>query len=319
MQVPVRDLTGKEVDTIDLNEAVFGVEMRPGAVHQALVRQRANARQGTHATKTRGEVSGSTRKPFAQKHTGRARAGHRRSPLWRHGGVVFGPHPRSYRQDMPRKMRRLAIRCMLSDKQQTGALIVLRDLDLAEGRTKELTSVLQALDIVESALVVTKEANANVTRSARNVGWVKTIPAALLNVGDLLKYRHLIITVGGVRTAEDIWTRSIDRKRGPAPEAPPEPEPEPEPAEQPKRRARRPKAQEAPVAEAAKEAAEAPSTVVETPAAETPEAETPPEPAQAMVEETPAVEETPSPDELPAAEAQKAPKPRGTRSRKKTP
>ena len=215
MRVPVKDLTGAEVGTIDLNDAVFGVAMRQPVVHQALVRQRANSRQGTHNTKTRADVSGGGRKPFPQKHTGRARGGSRRSPLWRHGGTVFGPHPRDYSQAMPRKMRRLAILCMLSDKQSTGSLIVLKDLDLKEGKTKEITSALSALGVQETALLVTAAADPNLTRASRNLSAAKSLPASLLNVGDLVKYRHLVMTESAVHKAEEVWTAPVDRKRAP--------------------------------------------------------------------------------------------------------
>ncbi len=223
MKVPVRDLTGAEVGQIDLNEAVFGVPMRSGLVHQALVRQRANNRQGTADSKTRGQVSGGGKKPWSQKHTGRARTGSRRSPIFRHGGVIFGPHPRDYSQAMPRKMRRLAIRCMLSDKRDTGTLVVLQDLDLAQGKTQDLVQALSALDIAGSTLVVTRDSDVKLARSARNLPRVKYLPASLLNVGDMLQYQSLIITTGGVQRAEELWARDIDRHRFPAVEEPVKP------------------------------------------------------------------------------------------------
>ena len=247
ISVPVKDLSGKQVAKLGLNEAVFGVEMNEAVVYQALVRQRANERQGTASAKTRGEVSGTTRKPWRQKHTGRARVGTRMSPLWRHGGVVFGPSPRSYAKAMPRKMRRLAIRCLLSDKRRGSELSILQDLNL-EGKTKEIVALFEALDIGGAGvLIVTKGPDAALIRGARNLERVKTIPAALLSVGDLLKYRFLVMTVDAVRAAEQIWARQkINRKRVPGmnaeeeaiPEAieeavevepAPEPEREPEP------------------------------------------------------------------------------------------
>ena len=215
MQVPVVDLTGSEVGQIDLNEAVFGVPMRQALVYQAVVRQQANARQGTRETKTRAQVSGGGRKPWAQKHTGRARAGSRRSPLWRKGGVTFGPHPRDYSQRLPRKMRRLAIRCLLSDKQAGGNLVVLREMALAQGKSKEMAGLLAALEVRGSALVVTRESEVNVIRSARNLQKIKTLPASLLNVLDLLRHEYLVITVDAVHRAEELWGREIDRKRSP--------------------------------------------------------------------------------------------------------
>ena len=248
VKVPVKDIKGKEVAEIDLSDAVFDVPMNQGVVWQALVRQRANARQGTSSTKTRGEVAGSTRKPWRQKHTGRARVGSRKSPLWRHGGIIFGPSPRDFSQAMPRKMRRLAIRCLLTSKRTDGSLAILNDLPFPEGKTKEVSEMLSALNIEGTVLLVMMKPSPEVIRSARNLHHVKTIPAALLNAGDLLKYEHLIMTVDAVRRAEEIWsTTSIYRKRGPVPtEAAPAPAPEAiepvdeahEEAPKPKRRAK---------------------------------------------------------------------------------
>ena len=221
MQVPIKDLSGAEVDTIDLNDVVFGVPMNKSLVFQATIRQRANARHGTTDTKRRGEVSGSGKKPWSQKHTGRARAGDKRSPLWRHGGTVFGPHPRDYSQELPKKMRRLAIRCVLSDKQRNGDLVVLRDVELTEGKTKEVAAAITALELAGTILLVTGEADPRLVHAARNVEGVHTLPAALLNVGDLMRFRHLVMTVDAVKTAEGLWAgeaRKTSRARagGPA-------------------------------------------------------------------------------------------------------
>lgn len=205
MQVPVCNLMGEVVTQIEINEDVFGVPFNEAVVHQALVRQLANRRLGTADTKTRGEVSGSTRKLYQQKHTGRARRGNIKSPLLRGGGVVFGPHPRSYGQDMPKKMRRLALRCALSEKVRVEELKVIDKLELAEPKTKSMAAILSALGISTSALIITAEAEANVVKSARNLPGVKTIPAALLNVLDLLSYKMLVITVAALRKAEQLW------------------------------------------------------------------------------------------------------------------
>ena len=221
MKVPVRDLTGNEVDQIDLAEAVFGVPMRSAVVHQALVRQRANSRQGTSSAKTRGEVAGGGKKPWRQKHTGRARTGSRRSPIFRHGGITFGPRPRDFSQDMPKKMRRLAIKCMLSDKHGTGTLTVIQALELSDGKTQEIVQLLGSLSIQGSTLVVTKNPDDKVKRSARNLRKVKTLPAALLNVGDLLQYESLVMTVDAVRQAEELWSRNVSKRRLPELEEPP--------------------------------------------------------------------------------------------------
>lgn len=206
MQVPVHNISGEVIDHIELSEDVFGVRPNQGVVHQALVRQLANARQGTASTKTRAQVSGGGRKPFRQKGTGRARRGSSRTPLLRGGGVAFGPHPRSYRQAMPRKMRRLALRSVLSSKVAEGEMVVVEGLTFEEPRTKEMARILAALGVSCSALIVTAEPDANVYKSTRNLERIKTLPANLLNVVDLLSHKILMITVAGVRRVEEIWT-----------------------------------------------------------------------------------------------------------------
>jgi large subunit ribosomal protein L4 len=205
LKVSVYNSGGKEVDKIEIDETVFGVSLNEAVVHQALVRQRANARVGTADTKTRSEVSGSTRKLFRQKHTGFARAGSRRSPIRRGGGVAFGPHPRCYRQAMPKKMKRLALRCVLSAKVADSEIMVIDSFGLEKSSTKQMASVIKALGIESSVLIVTGDPDVNVVKSARNLERVKTLPASMMNVVDLLSYKMLLITVEGVRRAEDIW------------------------------------------------------------------------------------------------------------------
>ena len=205
MQVPVYSLNGEIVRQIEVSERVFAEPFREAVVHQAMVRQHANARQGTACTKTRGEVAGSSRKLYRQKHTGNARAGSRRSPTRRGGGVAFGPKPRSYAQAMPKKMRRLALRCLLSAKARDGELKVIEELELAEPKTKEIVNMLTALGARNSVLLVTAQAETNVVKSARNVPAVKTSPAGILNVVDLLTYRGLLMTESAVRKAEELW------------------------------------------------------------------------------------------------------------------
>ncbi|TRZ95260.1 MAG: 50S ribosomal protein L4 [Dehalococcoidia bacterium] len=205
MQVQVYNLKGEVVSQIEVGDDVFGVPFNEAVVHQALVRQLANRRQGTADTKTRGEVRGSTRKLFAQKHTGRARRGDKKSPLLRGGGVAFGPHPRSYRQAMPKKMRRLALRCVLSAKVSDGEVKVVDRLELDEPKTKGILDILLSLGVGTSALIATAGTEANVVKSARNLLGVKTTPASLLNVADLLSYRTLIVTVAAVRRMEELW------------------------------------------------------------------------------------------------------------------
>ncbi len=209
MQVPVYSLTGEIVKHIEVSDQVFDEPFREAVVHQAMVRQQANARQGTASTKTRSEVSGSTRKLFRQKHTGFARAGSRRSPIRRGGGVVFGPKPRSYRQAMPKKMRQLALRCMLSVKARDGELKVIEELKLTEPKTKEMVRILAALGVKAPALIVTGEPEASVVKSTRNLPRVKTSPASVLNVVDLLSCRVLVMTESAVRKAEQLWGNGL--------------------------------------------------------------------------------------------------------------
>jgi len=205
VQIPVYSLTGEIVKSIEVSDRVFAVPFNEAVVHQAMVRQQANARQGTVSTKTRGEVTGSSRKLYRQKHTGSARAGSRRSPLRRGGGVVFGPKPRSYRQAMPKKMRQLALRCMLSARARDGELKVLEKLEFDEPKTREVTRMLAALGVASSTLIVIGEPEVNVVKSARNLPEVKTLPAELLNVVDILSHRVLLMSESAVRKAERLW------------------------------------------------------------------------------------------------------------------
>jgi len=206
LQVPVHNISGEVVDHIELSEEVFGVPPNQAVVHQALVRQLANARLGTASTKTRAQVSGGGRKPFRQKGTGRARRGSSRAPLYKGGGVAFGPQLRSYRQAMPKKMRRLALRCVLSAKVADGGIIVVDELALSRPETKEMARILMALGVASSALIVTAEPNVNVYKSARNLERIETLPANLLNVVDLSSHRILMMTVAAARRVEEIWT-----------------------------------------------------------------------------------------------------------------
>lgn len=205
MQAQVFNLAGEVVGNIEISDTIFAVPFNEGIVHQAVLRQQANTRQGNASTKTRGQVSGSTRKLFRQKGTGNARAGSRKSPVRKGGGVVFGPHPRDYHQAMPKKMRQLALRCVLSAKSNDGELKILEELTFDEPRTKQMTGVLDALNIENSALVVTSEAKTNVVKSASNIPGIKTLPANLLNVVDILAHKALIMEVAAVRKAEELW------------------------------------------------------------------------------------------------------------------
>lgn len=214
VQIPVHSIEGEVVDHIELNETVFGVPVDQAVVHQAMVRQLANARQGTVGSKTRSQVSGGGRKMFRQKGTGFARRGSRRAPLLRGGGVAFGPHPRSFRQAMPKKMRHLALRCILSAKVASEEMIVIDEFALEEPKTKEMARIMANLGVDSSALIVTAEPDPNVYKSARNLGRTKTLPASMLNVVDLLSHRRLMITVAAVKVVEEMW---VPRQRGGTP------------------------------------------------------------------------------------------------------
>ena len=205
MQVPVYNLAGEVVKNIDISDAVFAAPFNESVIHQVMVAQRANARQGTSSTKTRGEVSGSSRKLFRQKGTGSARAGSRKSPLRRGGGITFGPHPRDYRQDIPKKMRHLALRSVLSAKIGDEELKIMGVLKFDEPKTWKMTQLLNALGINSPALVVTAGPEESVILSARNLTKIKTMPANLLNVLDILSYKMLVITEDAVREVERLW------------------------------------------------------------------------------------------------------------------
>jgi large subunit ribosomal protein L4 len=203
--VPVYSSTGELVDQVEVSEGIFGLPFNEAVVHQAMVRQLANGRQGTAFTKARGEVRGSTAKLYRQKHTGRARRGNAKSPLLRGGGVVFGPKPRSYRQLMPKKMRRLALKCLLSAKVRDGNIKLIQGLDFKEPKTKDMINVLSSFGVDSSALVLTAQSTPSVVKSAANLTNVKVLPSALINVLDLLSYKIVIATVPAIRNIEQIW------------------------------------------------------------------------------------------------------------------
>ena len=202
--VSVYNMEGKEVGTMELNDAVFGVEINDHLVHLAVVRQLANNRQGTQKAKTRSEVSGGGRKPWRQKGTGHARQGSTRSPQWTGGGVVFAPVPRDYSIKMNKKERRLALKSALTRRVQENKLIVLEDLTLDEAKTKAMQTVLNNLN-VSKALVVLNEENKNVVLSTRNIPDVVTAYTNTINVFDILKYNTLILTKSAVASIEEVY------------------------------------------------------------------------------------------------------------------
>ena len=205
MNIEVKNIRGESVDEIEIQDDVFGASMNSALVHQVVVGQLANKRQGTSKTKTRSEVSGGGRKPWPQKHTGRSRQGSIRSPLWKGGGVTFGPAPRSYRQRTPKKMRRAAIRMTLSDKARAGSLIVVDALALDRPKTKDFVAMMQALGVERSVLLVGDGAEHDALRAGRNVQGIDMLPADLLNAVDVLNHRTLIMTLDAVRRAEALW------------------------------------------------------------------------------------------------------------------
>ena len=202
--VAVYNIEGKEVGTIDLNDAIFGVEVNEHLVHMAVVQQLANKRQGTQKAKTRSEVSGGGRKPWRQKGTGHARQGSTRAPQWTGGGVVFAPTPRDYTIRLNKKEKRLALKSVLTSKVQENKLIVVDELKFDEIKTKNFVNVMNNLK-AEKALVVLNENDANVVLSARNIPTVKTALTNTINVYDILKYNTLILTKDAVATIEEVY------------------------------------------------------------------------------------------------------------------
>ena len=204
-QVKVYDMSGNEVGDMNLNDNFFGVEMNESLLHQAVVLQLASRRLGTHATKTRGLVRGGGKKPWRQKGTGRARAGSRRSPVWVGGGTVFGPQPRKYGFSMPRKQRRLAIKCALSDKVKNGDFMVLDKLGFDAPKTKKAVEFLNAFSSPRKGLFVTLENAENVEKSVRNIPGMKALAATGINVYDILNHDKLFISKDAVARVEEVF------------------------------------------------------------------------------------------------------------------
>ena len=202
--VSVLNTEGKEVGSMELNDAVFGVEINEHLVHQAVVLQLANNRQGTQKAKTRSEVSGGGRKPWRQKGTGHARQGSTRAPQWTGGGVVFAPVPRDYSFKMNKKEKRAALKSVLTSKVQENKFIVLDELKLAEVKTKEMKKVLDNLK-VNNALVIIGDDSENVALSARNIAGVQTASVNTINVFDMLKYNTIIATKTSVASIEEVY------------------------------------------------------------------------------------------------------------------
>jgi len=310
MKLPVLNAEGKELRRLDVDETVFGVEPNQSALHQAFVTQRNNQRAGTAQTKTRGQVQGSTRKTRMQKYTGRARHGGIRAPIFVGGGIAFGPQSRDFGQSMNKKMRRLAIRSALSGKVADGELVVIDELTFKAPKTKEVIRILRNVGIQRSALIVTGGPDRTVLASARNLQKTKVLPAAYLNVADMLNHRHVLMTEEAVKVAEGLWGR-----KGPTPapavetaaeDAPkrrrakaeaPAPAAETAAEDAPKRRRAKAEAPVAPKAEAAARAAKTPKRRVKAEAA----------PAEPVTAETPVETAAPKPRARRAAPAAKEP------------
>ncbi|MDY3249696.1 MAG: 50S ribosomal protein L4 [Candidatus Choladocola sp.] len=202
--VSVYNMEGKEVGTMELNDAVFGVDVNEHLVHLAVVSQLANKRQGTQKAKTRSEVSGGGKKPWRQKGTGHARQGSTRAPQWTGGGVVFAPTPRDYSFKMNKKEKKLALKSALTTRVQENKLIVLDELKFDAIKTKNMKAVLDALN-VKKALIVLNENDQNVTLSARNIADVRTVLTSTINVFDILKYNTVVVTKAAVETIEEVY------------------------------------------------------------------------------------------------------------------
>jgi large subunit ribosomal protein L4 len=211
--VDVKNIKGEVVGSFDLDDSVFGVEPNRAVVHQAVVAQLANQRKGTADTKTRGEVRGGTHKMWRQKGTGRARQGDRRAPHWTGGGVVFGPHPRSYHKDLPRKMRRIAMKSALSSRVAESTLTVVDELALTAPKTREIRGILTALGVNRSALIVLGERDEAVARASRNLPEVRAVTPGGLCLLDVLKFRHVILTKAAVEALTEQLTAAIGRGR----------------------------------------------------------------------------------------------------------
>ena len=202
MKLPVKNLKGEQVGEVEMPADIFEAPVSHPLMHQALLRQNANAHLGTHSVLTRAEVNRTTKKLFRQKGTGRARQGSMRAPHWRGGGVAFGPHPHSYEQDMPKKMRRAAVRSALSQKLTDQEIIVIDKFELSAPKTRELITALKALGVTRGLLVLSGR-DTVVENSARNVDGVKTLFAAYLNIRDIFKYDQMVVSLDALNKIQE--------------------------------------------------------------------------------------------------------------------
>ena len=204
-KVNVYNMQGEIVEQIELSENIFGIEINEHVVYEVVKNQLANKRQGTQSTKTRGEVRGGGRKPWKQKGTGRARAGSTNSPIFVGGGIAFGPKPRDYSYKVPKKVRRLALKSVLTSKVQENEIIVIDHLDFNSPKTKDMVNLLAKLNADKKALIVMDEKNINVIKSSKNIPHVETALVNTMNVYDILKYNSFIITKDAVRKVEEVY------------------------------------------------------------------------------------------------------------------
>jgi large subunit ribosomal protein L4 len=204
-KVNVYNMLGEQVEEIELNESIFGVEINQHVVYEVVKNQLANKRQGTQSTKTRSEVRGGGRKPWKQKGTGRARQGSIRAPHFTGGGIAFGPKPRDYSYKVPKKVRRLALKSVLTSKVQENEIIVIDAINFDAPKTKEMANFLSKINADKKALIVMEEKNANVIKSAKNIPTVATALVNTINVYDILKYNSLVITKDALRKVEEVY------------------------------------------------------------------------------------------------------------------
>jgi len=205
-EIEVKDINNNIIEKITLPEKIFGVEIKKELLHRVVVNYLANQRQGTHATKTRGMVRGGGKKPWRQKHTGRARHGSIRSPLWRGGGIIFGPQPRDYSYKIPKKQRRYALKSALSAKLKDGELIVIDKIEIEKPKTKKMLILLKSLGINgESILFITAEKDENVYLSARNIPKVTVMKAMDINTYQILVHKKVVITKSALKKIQEVW------------------------------------------------------------------------------------------------------------------
>ena len=211
MELTLKNINGENLGSIEVRDDVFNIDMNQSLLHQVIVAQLANKRQGTAKVKTRSEVSGGGAKPRPQKHTGRSRQGSIRSPLWRKGGVTFGPSPRDYSQRTPKRVKRQALKIVLSDKARENRITILDKIGIDNPKTKSMLNLLKTLDIEPSTLMVLDGEKTDIYRTINNIPKVKCLPSSALNPLDLLNARSIVATLDSIRNIESLWGGNFDR------------------------------------------------------------------------------------------------------------